>query len=264
MMCRVGYITFIMFSTAAPGNPAWLTDPAVFSEIAHESFNFFYISVGLHAVGLPVPDLAEHPVSEALFNFVNAWGMLFLPVMAIDTRTSYNMPRWRAWWVAIMFLTNVFFIPFLALRALPLPHPSGLTAGERTQASLSASPPHVVTQRIQAHCRRDVEHQPEEGQVQGGWRLASRIIGGVALFIGGLSIAWAVHARPEFGGIADRAGYAQDRFNGERVFFAFVLDTGLYAVWQAWLLGSGKAPARFRYVPFFGLCVWLLLGQPKK
>ena len=43
-----------------------------------------------------------------------------------------------------------------------------------------------------------------------------------------------------------------------RALFAFVLDCGLYAVWQAVLLrGRG---AGFRFVPFFGLAAWLVVG----
>ncbi len=46
----------------------------VFAEVLHESFNFFYVNIGLAAAGLsPVPSIAENPVSEALFNFVCAW-----------------------------------------------------------------------------------------------------------------------------------------------------------------------------------------------
>lgn len=200
-------------------------------------------------------------MSEALFNFVNAWGLMFLPMMASDPVTRRNVPRWPVWWVAVMALTNVFFIPYLALRAVPLPHPSGLSAAERTQASLSASPLPAVTERGHAYSR---EGSGCVDANEDGWQVASRIVGSTALFFGGLSFAWALAARPEFGGLGARVDYAIERFNGERVFFAFVLDTGLYAVWQALLLGAVGAPAPFRYLPFFGLAFWLLSGRPRK
>ena len=43
-----------------------------------------------------------------------------------------------------------------------------------------------------------------------------------------------------------------------RVFYAFVVDAGLYSVWQSILLA--KAEAKFRYVPFFGMAAYLLTG----
>jgi hypothetical protein len=46
-----------------------------------------------------------------------------------------------------------------------------------------------------------------------------------------------------------------------QVFYAFVVDSGLYAIWQATLMGD--APARYRYLPFFGLAAWLV-AAPKQ
>lgn len=43
------------------------------SQIFYESLNFFYINVGLSAAGLSfVPSVPCPPVSEAVFNFMNA------------------------------------------------------------------------------------------------------------------------------------------------------------------------------------------------
>jgi hypothetical protein len=39
------------------------------------------------------------------------------------------VPNKTAWWVGIMFLTNVFFIPFLALRAAPEPEDGASGSG---------------------------------------------------------------------------------------------------------------------------------------
>lgn len=52
--------------------------------------------------------------------------------------------------------------------------------------------------------------------------------------------------------------YFQTAFSTNRVFFAFVLDAGLYSVWQATLLkGVGATPLQ-RFVPFLGLAAHLL------
>lgn len=47
-------------------------------------------------------------------------------------------------------------------------------------------------------------------------------------------------------------------FLSNRAFFAFILDAGLYSVWQAVILVDLKAAALFRYTPFFGMAGWLL------
>lgn len=129
------YVGYVMLSTAAPGLPVWQTPPETWQTVLNESFNFFYVNIGLAQLGLnPVPCVAEHPVrwgqagcgtrgvrvclpasralrprawrrkrdaggpaapgpqalllsgsfptlrsccSEALFNFVNAWSLMF-------------------------------------------------------------------------------------------------------------------------------------------------------------------------------------------
>jgi hypothetical protein len=66
--------------------------------------------------------------------------------------------------------------------------------------------------------------------------------GGVSLAVVIFSVAWALAGRPEYGGLAERAAYVAEAFSSNRVFYAFVLDAGLYAVWQAVLMEG--APAR--------------------
>ena len=45
--------------------------------------------------------LQEHPVSEALFNFVNAWSLMLWPAMAADAASARVPQRFR-WWVGTM------------------------------------------------------------------------------------------------------------------------------------------------------------------
>ena len=78
-----------MLSTAAPGNAAWQTSPESIASVVNESINFFYINIGLANLGInPLPSIAEHPVSEALFNLVGAWGVMFLPIMLADSKSK--------------------------------------------------------------------------------------------------------------------------------------------------------------------------------
>lgn len=121
--------------------------------------------------------------------------------------------------------TNVFFIPYMCLREQP-PGSKGTSSGPRQQAKLPSY---------------------------------ASIVGGVAGAVGLISIGWALAVRPEFGGLAQRWSFAVEQASGNRVFFAFVLDAVLYSIWQAVLMQD--APAKFKFVPFFGLAGYLLTSR---
>ena len=146
-MCA-GYIAYILFSTSAPGNPVWAVNPEELEAVWHESLNFFYVNIVLNYFGIDlIPAIPEHPVDEALFNFVNAWSLLFLPLLATDPKVKKNVRKWEWQFVGVAFLTNIFFIPLLAQRATPVRHPSGLSYRQRTASSLS---PAAASQRAGA------------------------------------------------------------------------------------------------------------------
>ena len=71
-------------------------------------------------------------MSEALFNFANAWSMTMLPVMLSEAsealpsgkesgyvnnaeKEKYSSSNAFKWWLGVQFLTNVFMIPYMAL-----------------------------------------------------------------------------------------------------------------------------------------------------
>lgn len=54
-----------------------------------------------------------------------------------------------------------------------------------------------------------------------------------------------------------RWDFFKEAFSLNRAFFAFVLDAGLYSIFQAVLLGN--APPVYRFTPFFGLAAWLIV-----
>ena len=234
------YISYVMFSTAAPGLPVWQTTPEALQTVLHESFNFFYVNIGLSSVGLsPVPSIAEHPVDEALFNFVNAWGLMLWPVMVadplgknIDTKTR-KLPLW----VATMFLTNVFFPIYLALRLVPK---------GKNNSSVDVADSKTIP----------AQHEPQKPEY-------APVFGGIALAVGAFSLFWAAAGRPgaDYGDLADRLHFYSDMVSSNRVFWAFNVDAVLYSVWQAWLLGDLGAAAWQRFLPFFGMAAWLLEGK---
>jgi hypothetical protein len=43
-----------------------------------------------------------------------------------------------------------------------------------------------------------------------------------------------------------------------QVFWAFMLDMGLFYIWQLSFLQA--APAQYKYLPYFGLAGWLIAG----
>ena len=102
------YLWITLFSTSAPGAPGWQASSQNLQGLLHESLNIFYINTAQSAVGLDLfPSFAEHPVDEAVFNFVAAWGLLFLPVMLADSRSQKMQPqtKWGLWigtWVRIV------------------------------------------------------------------------------------------------------------------------------------------------------------------
>ena len=131
----------------------------------------------------------------------------------------------------LQFITNVVFIPYMALREQP-------AASASTSSAPQASPEAVSRLPYYA-----------------------KYMGGVSAFIGIVSIGWALAGRPEFGSVADRWDWLVTAFTTNRVFYAFTLDLALYTVWQVLFLEG--AERKFRFVPFAGLAAWLIAGGPR-
>jgi hypothetical protein len=125
----------------------------------------------------------------------------------------------------VQFLTNVFFIPFLALRAAPEP----------PEQELRPLPPAGLPSYAPA-------------------------VGWVAAAVAVTSLVWALAARPEYGGLSERWQYAATHFGSDRVFYAFCVDATLFSFFQAFMLPKSASPL-FRYLPFAGLAAWLIAGR---
>jgi len=110
------YASYVFLGTAAPGEPIYRTPPETWTWILNDSINFFYVNIFAKFVGLssiPTPD--GNPVSEALFNFVNAWSLMFWPLILADSKRHRTSNKFW-WWTGIMFLTNAFMVPYMAVR----------------------------------------------------------------------------------------------------------------------------------------------------
>ncbi len=228
-LVAAGYVSWLILSPPnllAPGEPIWAIKPETLQEVIDESVNFFYVDIALDALGLsPLPSPVCNPVSEAFFNFVNAWSFMFLPLLLADKR-SEGLNK-VGFWSVQMFLTNAVLTPFLALRAAK--------PAAETEAAGSAS-----------------------GE---GSAVLRRSFGFVGSLVGLVSVGWLFFARPEgFGDASQRVPMFLGLLQHDRVTFAFAVDCALYSIYQYVLLEAvdptDKSPVRL--VPFVGLARWLL------
>lgn len=117
------YIYILFFSPPGqlvPGEPVWAIKPDTIKEVLDESINFFFILPILNAVGIKYMESpVEHPASEALFNFAEAWIFMFLPLLLADSR-GREFSKILIWGFA-MFLTNSFLAPYMAVLTTATP-----------------------------------------------------------------------------------------------------------------------------------------------
>lgn len=227
------YILVVLLSDIPPGSPLYHTNVEDIERILHESFNFFYVNIFMDAVGLPtiVPNIAEHPVDEGIFNFINAWSLMFLPLMVSDPKgSSISWKQKLQLWIGVMFLTNVFMPFYMSQRLVPDLYTSSMTENvDDTQSPTSL-------------------HRGNIGSVG---------IGVLSCIVASVSIGWIVLGRPEYSA-TERITFFVSQFTQDRVFWAFCLDALLYSVWQYWILSDLKAPFWQRSTPLFGLAAWLV------
>lgn len=234
-----GYVSWLILSPPdllAPGEPIWAIKPETLREVTDESINFFYVDILLDYLGVsPLASPVCNPVSEAVFNFVNAWSFMFLPVLLAD-RESDGINK-VGFWSVQMFLTNAVLTPFLALRASNKPN---------------------TTSAANANDSAEGETTADE---QGVSNLLKKSFGFVGGFVGVTSFGWLLFARPEYGATGlERIPALVHLVSQDRVSFAFGVDCFLYSVYQSYLLSSvdpqDKSP--WKNVPFVGLVRWLL------
>jgi hypothetical protein len=219
------YIYLLLLSPPGqilPAEPIWAVQPETLQELWNESVNFFFVLPILNLMGIQsVIAPTVHPWIEAQFNFAEAWIFMFLPLLLADKRTK-GFPKVLIWGLA-MFLTNTFLCPYMAIRAIK---------------------PKAVTE------------EPNKG-------LLARVFGVIGIIIGGIAIIWGIAARPEFGDLAARYEYFIDDLLNDRVTVAFCVDLLLFTIFQAVLLGEIEPPKSgkrwLRFIPFWGLAVWLLI-----
>jgi hypothetical protein len=240
-LATIGYIAVLLLAPPdlLPGEPVWAIRSETIDEVLGESLNFFFVLPLLNAIGIHVIEAATlHPASEAFFNFAEAWILMFLPLLWADAKGD-RLPRTLIWGGA-MFLTNIFLMPYMALR---LRADTAVTspAVDPTQAPNQAST-HSAT--------------PTKGPI-------AQVFGWVGIVVGSIAVSWVAFARPEFGSLADRGAFWLHQLTHDRVTLAFGCDLVLFWVFQIWLIGDIEPPASptrgLRFIPFWGLAFWLVL-----
>ena len=138
---------------------------------------------------------------------------------------SQHLPKVMLWGMA-MFLTNVFLMPYMALR---LKHSPSASA-----------------------------HLPQKG-------ILARVFGVLGLSVGTLAVAWFCFNQPDVGGVLSRWAYLGQQISTNRVTLAFMVDITLFWIFQIWLMGAvipmGERLRPCRFVPFWGLALWLVIWR---
>ncbi|WP_144053679.1 hypothetical protein [Baaleninema simplex] len=102
----------------------------------------------------------------------------------------------------------------------------------------------------------DVSQRREKG-------LLARVFGWTGLVVGAIAVVWFFRGRPEFGGWAERLQFFVEKVTSDRVTVAFSTDLVLFGIFQAVLIGAvepvGSAVRWLRFVPFWGLAIWLVI-----
>lgn len=209
---------------------------ATLTEAGQLSFNFAYISP------LALPSLAPglHPMVEAIFNIVVAFAVLQLGFVAEDIRTEEESNQKAVsaspLLLAALFFTNIFFLPFLALRTPPTSYLESVPASKRNALQVAAE----------------------------SWALPA-----VALAMVLVSVPWALFARPEYGPLAERWQSFVVALDSDILVHSFAVDVLVYSIFQAWLVRDDARRRKWRdgdcvglvraatFVPFFGLVAYL-------
>ena len=217
------YVGYLLLSDFPPGPSLLHTEPATVREAMDLSLNFWFV------MPLVLPQLAPDlsPTLEGLFNLTVGWGLLFWG-FAIDGR-GQRFPI-VPFLIGTAFLTNVFYLPWLALRRENSEVPSG-------------------------------ELSPLERFAE------SRVLPWVLVVVAIASVGWAAFGRPEFGDFAVRLADFRSSLGSDRLAYSFAIDLGTFWLFQGWLVPDDMARRGWsnptiawiaRIVPFFGLAIYLI------
>ncbi|MUG96278.1 hypothetical protein F7734_29650 [Scytonema sp. UIC 10036] len=217
------YIGYLLLSDLPPGLSVLYIQPETLQEALDLSLNFWFVMPLLSPTTAP----AINPALEGLFNILITWGLLFWGFLVDGRNQRFPIV---AFLIGTALLTNVFYLPWLAIRrSNPQTPQDSLNTLEKIAESRAF--PLVLTTVIVA------------------------------------SVAWALLARPEFGDLTARWNSLIQILSTDRLAYSFVIDFFVFWIFQSWLVPDDMARRQWhdttilwivRLVPFIGLVVYLL------
>jgi hypothetical protein len=215
-------VGYLLLSDAPPGESLLRVQPDTLREAWDLSLNFWFV------LPLVWPDAAPslNPVLEALFNGVVAWGLLFWGFLVDDRHQRWPMVPFL---VGMAFLTNVFYLPWLALRCR------------------NSRPVQLPLTRLER------------------WT-ESRWLPGIIATVAIAAVGWALWGRPDWDGSGDRWGDFWTLLGRDRLAYSFGVDAIVFGLFQGWLVTDDMARRQWhqpwllwtaRLLPFVGLLIYL-------
>lgn len=205
------------------------------------SLNFGYVTPFV----LPTVAPVMHPVLEAIFHAVVAWAVLLLAFSSLAVTRPRDRPTITPFLIGSLFLTNLIYLPYLVLR----------------NAATPKAPEHADKLSYPLD-----ERTPFIDFTESSWLPIT------AVTLLGVSLPWALFARPHFGDIITRFHtFATTVLHGDILAYSFCLDLLVFACFQSTLVGDDsrtrswssehvreRAVTAARWLPFFGLAFYLL------
>ena len=217
------YVGYLLLSDFPPGESLLHITPATLEEVIDLSWNFWFVTPVFLSHTAPV----LHPMLESIFNIVVAWGLLFWGFFI--ERRGQKLPM-APFLVGTAFLTNVFYLPWLALR---------------NQATEMNDSPLTRMEKV----------------------TESPLIPVFLTIIFLVSILWGIFARPEFGDLSMRWHSFQTLIGEDRLAYSFAVDLIFFSLFQSWLVKDDMKRRHWdnnvmlwmtRLIPFFGLVIYFL------
>lgn len=221
------YFVYLILSDFPPGNSLLHITSDTLKEVIDLSLNFWFIAP------IFAPDSAPilNPILEGIFNLVVAWALLFWGFYVDRRGQKFPMSFFL---IGTAFLTNVFYLPWLAIRQ---------------------SNPKIDDMPLNS-----VEKMAE-----------SRWLPSILMLIAIASVIWAGFARPEFGYLATRWASFQEILAQDRLAYSFVIDLIFFSLFQSWLVTDDMARRQWdnsaiiwitRLIPFIGLVIYFWFRPP--
>lgn len=209
------------------------------------SLNFGYVIPVL----LPDSTAVIHPMVEAIFHIVVSWALLLVGFASHDVLNRGSKPPIQPFLLAALFLTNIVYLPYLALRTLSS---AGADTAEAECTGAAVLPAKERSMLI------------EFGE--------SSVMPVLSLGLFTLSVPWGLFARPEFGSIENRfASFVNLTTKSDILSYSFAVDIVAFALFQATLVDDdakrrswsservrNRAVVASKLVPFAGLAFYLL------